>query len=316
MDSEGIIHEFLLKNNIIHLNWCVDDPFYEEIIHLKKFRSSSCRIDFVSDRDYVETMISEGYNAHFLPLATDPSLFFPDSSKIIHDLCFVGNSYLYQVDEFTSLAPNLIESMLPFIASVLKEYLSHNDIDIEKKLYQKISTCILPENCSARKALFICKHLAGYLYRKEVVLKLAQSFQSFAVYGDAGWEPYLNNILHNTISYGNELRTIYNGTKINIDINRVVIRNGFTQRIFDALACRSFLITSEKPVIHEFFKTEGEKEIVTFSNTDELTDVVRYYLQHESERISITQRGHARVLAAHTYLHRIQQLFSIVKKQL
>ena len=40
LDSDGVIREFLEKNRIVHINWCVDDPFFEEIIHRKKFGKS------------------------------------------------------------------------------------------------------------------------------------------------------------------------------------------------------------------------------------------------------------------------------------
>lgn len=316
LDTEGVIHDFLLRRSIIHLNWCVDDPFFEEIILQKKFKPSSLRIDFVSDKDYLTEMNSLGYHAYFLPLATDPSLFFPENQPYINDVAFVGSSYLNQIGEFSNIAPTFVESMVPSIASILKEYLLNNELDLEKLLHDKISAFPLTQSISRKKALFICKHLAGFLYRKEIVLELAKSFENFAVYGDNGWLSSIENKLHKTVRYGDELREIYNGTRINIDINRVVIKNGFTQRIFDVLACRSFLITSAKPLIREFFETEDKKEIVTFSNAEELTDLINYFLNHESQLKTIAQRGYEKVLAAHTYKHRIQQIFKIVKKHL
>ncbi len=316
LDTEGVIHDFLIRSSIIHLNWCVDDPFFEELILQKKFKPSSLRIDFVSDKDYLTEMNSKGYHAYFLPLATDPSLFFPENRPYINDVAFVGSSYQDQINEFSSMAPNLVESMIPSIALILKEFLQNNELDLEELLKNKISASLLPQNCSYNKALFICKHLTGFIYRREIISKLAKSFDNFAVYGDSGWLSSIKDKLHKTISYGNELREIYNATRINIDINRVVIRNGFTQRVFDVLACRSFLITSTKPLIREFFETESPKEIVTFSTAEELTDLVRYYLNHETQLRAIAQRGYEKILAAHTYKHRIQQIFSTVKKHL
>ncbi|HEX3020138.1 MAG TPA: glycosyltransferase [Chitinispirillaceae bacterium] len=316
LDTERIIHDFILKKSILHLNWCVDDPFFEELILRKKFSSSSCRIDFVSDRDYVDTMNAQGYHAYFLPLGTDPSVFYPTTQTFIHDAAFVGSSYLTQIEEFKNIAPDFAETMIPTIASALNELRHNNNLDLQKILLQKILKTTLPADCSVSKALFICKHIAGFLYRREIVSKLAESFENFAVYGDTGWISCIKKQLLKTVSYGDELRNVYNSTRINIDINRVVIRNGFTQRVFDALACRSFLITSSKPVIQEFFETENKNEIVTFSTAEELTDLVRYFLAHESQRKAIAQRGYEKILKSHTYIHRIQQLFSIVSKHI
>jgi spore maturation protein CgeB len=113
------------------------------------------------------------------------------------------------------------------------------------------------------------------------------------------------------VVYGDGLREIYNSTKVNIDINRVVIRNGFTQRVFDALACGAFLITNAKQVVADHFETSGsQREIVTFKNADELADLVRYYLTHENERMEIARRGYRKVLTSHTYDHRIAEIFN------
>lgn len=317
LDAEGVIHDFLLRNSIIHLNWCVDDPFYEELMHKKKFSPYSFRIDFVSDKDYLSEMNSKGYHAHFLPLATDPSIFFPDTQSQINDIAFVGNSYLVQTDKFCSKVPAFIENMTPTIASILKELLQNNEINLEEMLQNKISDSILPQDCSYNKALFICRQLISYLYRKEIILNLAKAFDNFIVFGDNGWHSYIGDKLHKPVKYYNGLKKVYNGTKINIDINRAVIRNGFTQRIFDVLACKSFLITSAKPLIGEFFETgENKREIVTFGTAEELIDLIRYFLKHETQLKSIAQRGYEKVLAAHTYKHRIQQIFKIVKKHL
>ncbi len=315
LDSEGVIHDFLLKKSIIHLNWCVDDPFFEELIHRKKFRSSPMRIDFVSDKDYLSDMKSKGYQAHFLPLGTDPSIFFPANQPCTHDVSFVGSSYLDQVNQFSSMASTFIENILPDIASTLKNSLNSNYLNLENLLMQKVSGYTLPPDCSISKALFICKHIAGFLYRREIISKLAESFENFAVYGDNGWLQSIKDKLHKAVCYGDELRNVYNSTKINIDINRVVIRNGFTQRVFDVLACRSFLITSAKPIIQEFFETENDKEIVTFNTPEELVDLVNYFLNHQTQLEGIAQRGYQKVLGAHTYRHRIQQIFRIVKTQ-
>lgn len=316
MDSDGVIHEFIQKKNILHINWCVDDPFYEQLIHKKKFRTSQFRIDFVSDKDYVQTMRNEGYQAHFLPLATDPQLFFPSDIPAIHDLSFVGSSYNTQVREFSKMAEGLIKNIYPYILTIVDQFHCNNDINMEMLLMQKISSISLPPDCSTLKALFICKHLAGYLYRRDLILKMAESFEDFTVYGDREWKPLVESKHKDTLAYGEDLRKNYAETKINIDINRVVIRNGFTQRVFDVLACKSFLITSAKPVIYDFFETAKKPEIIVFRNTDELLDLSRYYLSHDSERNEIANRGYNKVLATHTYKNRIQQLFCIVNNNL
>lgn len=317
LDTEGIISALLSKKQIIHVNWCVDDPFYEQLILTQKFIPSPNRIDFVSDKDYLNDMNSQGYNAHFLPLATDPSLFFPPPKQhYLHDASFVGNSYTSQLNEFIGIAEDFVHSMIPYINIVLQQYYMQNDLNIEEIFKKKLSTIALPSDISLQKAVFIFKHIAGYLYRKRVVTSLADSIDSFAVYGDQHWEPQVKTKLKGTVNYGEQLRTVYHTSKINIDINRVVIRNGFTQRIFDVLACKSFIITSAKPIINDFFDTDKNAEIITFTDPEQLKDSVKYFLHHDSERESIASRGYQKILAAHTYTHRMQQMFQILRSNL
>ena len=316
IDSEGIIWDFLLHNSIFHINWCVDDPFFEEILFAKKFRASPNRIDFVSDMDYLPQMKALGYQAFFLPLGTDPCLFYPSERNWFHESAFVGNSYLTQVDEFARGAENFLEQILPGLASLFSDYKYDNTIDIESLLCSQVSKTALPEGLSFQRALFIAKQFAGYLYRKDVVTTLAQTFEQFCVYGDKGWSGIATERIR-SVHYGEPLREIYNNTKVNIDINRLVIRNGFTQRVFDVLACKGFLITSYKPLVEQFFRTNGtDREIVTFQNKEELVTLVRYYLVHESERLSIAERGYRKVLSQHTYHHRIMEIFKTLSEVL
>jgi len=317
LDCDGIIAGFLEQKKILHINWCVDDPFFEEIIHKRKFRKSDLRFDFVSDRDYLEKMEKKGYKARFLPLGTDPSMFYPVKRNFVNDLSFVGSSYLAQVNEFVSMAETFLTGMVPFLASLLSQYRQDSSLDIDKKITARVSALDLPESLSPEKAVFICKHFAGYLYRKEAVLSLARQFPGFRIYGDDGWLREVSPERLGTVKYGDELREVYNSTKINVDINRVVIRNGFTQRVFDTLACGAFLITSSKPIVEEFFETDGsQKEIVTFKTPDELSDLAQYYLIHDTERQKIQERGHRKVMAAHTYDHRIKELFRHLNTEL
>ena len=313
IDSEGILNSIFQKNGILHINWCVDDPFFEETMHRKKFKISEYRIDFVSDKDYLEKMTSRGYNAHFLPLGTDPAVFFPQRESFIHEISFVGNSYLVQLDSFISQENEYMHSMVPFLAQILREYKADNRFDLERAIEQQIETIRLPPDLPHQKAVFLCKHFTGYLYRKELVLTHINTYPDFVIYGDQGWLQFVDTSRLKKVSYGEGLRKVYNKTKINIDINRPVIKNGFTQRVFDALGCNSFLLTSAKPIIEDFFETKGDKkELITFKNAEELIDLIKFYREHETERNQIAQRGYEKVINNHTYYHRIKELFFVL----
>ncbi len=319
LDCHGIISEYIEKNKILHINWCVDDPFYEELTGQKKFISSPLRFDFVSDRDYISKMTERGYQVSFLPLAADPETFYPEAVAEDKDVVFVGNSYLAQLDLFIEDVNDSIQQLIPFIASLIDEY--RKDC-LNVNLEERIVT-FLQRNDKIRsgadfdKLVFVCKQIAGYLYRKDIVCGLHNTFSTFMVYGDDGWKNSIGIEKVNKVSYGADLRKLYNSVRVNIDCNRAVIKEGLTQRTFDVLACRKFVVTSNKLIVHELFETDGpQREIVMFRNRGELIDIVKYYVVNEKERNEIARRGYARVLHEHTYDHRIRTVLKIISSSL
>ncbi len=315
IDTVGVLKTFLEKHTIIHINWFVDDPFYDELIHTKKFIPSELRIDFVSDKDYLPRMIESGYHAYFLPLGTDPSVFFPCDSPVTYESVFVGNSYIKQMDELLVGADDLIMPIADFLASLIQQFNKNNRIDIEGEISSCLKKMQLPSGISFGKSVFLAKHFIGYLYRKNLVTGLVNTFAGFTVVGDAGWKLAVDPKRVIKVGYYSGLRQLYNESVINIDINRMVIRNGFTQRTFDTLACKCFCITSAKDIVSEYFITSGDKkEIVMFNNSNELHELIRYYLKHEQERKAIAERGYKKVIAMHTYDHRIAEIFAKVSE--
>jgi spore maturation protein CgeB len=316
IDVTGVLHAFLEKTRVVHCNWSVDDPFFEEIVLTKKFRPSKRRLDFVSDKGYLQPMLDRGYRAYFLPLAVDPKWFHPDPDapeEYDHDVVFVGNSYLRQMDDLLKISPGFVDAIAPFLGQVVEAYHRDVEYDVEGHIGKEIRNIRLPDNLTFKKALFIAKHAAGYLGRKQIVLALAKRYPGFKVFGEAGWLRELPKERLGTSKYYDTLCATYRRAKIVVDINRMVIRNGFTQRAFDAPASGAFVITSSKPVVHEFFITTGPNaEIAAFNSQAKLFERVDYFLAHDEERRAIAERGKQKVLAHHTYDHRIAEMFSVM----
>jgi spore maturation protein CgeB len=319
LDQEGALSSVLDAKNIMHVNWCADDPFFEEIRNAKKYRPSRLRFDFVSDKGYVEPMRERGYRAFFLPLAVDPALFRPDPAgrgAYDHDIVFVGNSYLAQMDDFLKLSPGFIDTLAPFLGSVVRAYYEDVTYDVEGHISQKIGKTKLPPGLSHERALFIAKHAAGYFGRRDIVRALAERYPSFKVFGEKGWLQVLPAERVGTAKYYDSLCDVYRKAKVTIDINRMVIRNGFTQRAFDVPASGGFVITSAKPVVNEIFITSGpQQDMAVFKSRNELMALIDYYLAHEDERLAIAERGMKKVLGGHTYDHRIAEMFRVIQAE-
>jgi len=85
-------------------------------------------------------------------------------------------------------------------------------------------------------------------------------------------------------------------------------------RMFEATGMGALLITDEKKNLPELFKVG--KEVVTYKDSADLTEKIKYYLQHEDERQKIAKAGQKRTLTDHTYLKRMEELARIIKKYL
>jgi spore maturation protein CgeB len=278
------------------------------------------RIDFVTDRSYVTPLRERGMRAHFLPLASDPSIFFPrePAPAFKRRACFVGNSYNQQIFEFSKGYEAFIDSHVPFVSSLLMEFRKNPLIDLSEEVGEKIATAILPAGLTRQKAVFILKHLVSYFYRKKLIVSLCHLYADFMVFGDQWWLVDLpKEKVSTAVGYYVNLSETYQQTKVNIDVNRVVIREGLTQRIFDCLASGAFILTNAKTILPELFVTEGgAREVVMFESETHLKELINFYATHDNERAAIVRRGRQRVLAEHTYDHRIQKIFRIVSEEL
>lgn len=92
------------------------------------------------------------------------------------------------------------------------------------------------------------------------------------------------------------------------------IKNDINMRVFEGLCSGSLVITSE--IKNNGFEDlfEDGKDLVTYSNFNDLRNKIDYYLNHEEERTRIGETGRVRVLKEHTYKARIDFMLSEVNK--
>ena len=88
-----------------------------------------------------------------------------------------------------------------------------------------------------------------------------------------------------------------------------VVRNGLNMRVFEGLCSGSMLLTDPGTGMDELF--EHKKHLVIYED-DEILELARYYLSHESEREKIAQNGRREVLERHTFRHRANEILRIM----
>jgi len=83
-------------------------------------------------------------------------------------------------------------------------------------------------------------------------------------------------------------------------------------RIFKVTGCGGFLLTDYTEGLEGLY--EIGKEIICFSDFDDLIKKIKYYLENDKEREKIAQAGYERSLRDHTCEKRFNEMFKIIKK--
>ncbi len=116
-------------------------------------------------------------------------------------------------------------------------------------------------------------------------------------------------------AWGIEMYRVLYNSKItlnhHIDIAESYANN---MRLYEATGTGVLLITDWKENLHEIF--EPGKEVVAYRSPEECVRLVKYYLEHNSEREAISRAGQERTLKEHNYYRRMQELEDIVCKYL
>jgi hypothetical protein len=152
-------------------------------------------------------------------------------------------------------------------------------------------------------------HLGGNALLERVADRLELHVWGYGMSGISADSP-LRRHYHGE-AWGLEMYRVLSNSKIAINRHVDVAENyANNMRLFEATGVGTLLMTDEKENLGELF--EVGKEIVTYSDADDLVDKVRYYLEHDEERERIAQAGQARTLRDHTYLNRMRELEQIL----
>ena len=135
--------------------------------------------------------------------------------------------------------------------------------------------------------------------RKEIVKKLSE-FCSVATYG-YGWDNSLG------VVNGAEHVKAINSGKLYLSFSKTMAGyNNVKVGLFEAVACKQVVITEYMDELNDYF--EIGKEVICFSNEDELIDQIHYLLENEDVREEIRNNSYRKFLSSHTYIERWREV--------
>lgn len=112
--------------------------------------------------------------------------------------------------------------------------------------------------------------------------------------------------------YSEEVARVYRQSKV---VMNHCMTDEVNQRVFEALATESFLLTSHVSTLHDLGLEDGV-HLATFKSNDEAVDKLKFYLKEPDARARIARAGRKAVLNNHTHVHRANEIltgFGLVK---
>lgn len=109
-------------------------------------------------------------------------------------------------------------------------------------------------------------------------------------------------------------RKVYASSVVSLNIHEEHQRlygSDFNERTFKVIASGGFEICDNVRTLRRYF---SEDELVVAENVDDWFDKIDHYIKHPDERLPIIEAGRKKILAAHTYGHRVEQLVGLAKK--
>lgn len=322
VDVEGVLMDLLARLQLPLASWFVDNPHL--IIHLYSRCVSPWTTLFTWDSDNIPTLRAAGFEHVFhLPLGTDPDRFHPDKSARAPaawkaDLSFVGNSMVYKVGgrlkngrfprplllSFRAVARDFMESETRSVADFLRE--------AHPQTFAHYAA--LPDNEARLAYETAVTWQATRLYRNGCVRRLLPLRP--LIVGDAGWKIEFRHEARqprymDALSYYDQLPLFYGQSQVNFNCTSKQMKGAVNQRVFDVPAAGGFVLTDWREQMDELFDPH---EMACYHEPEEAPDMARHFLAHPQERRRLTLAARRRVLACHTWQHRLQTMLARMRE--
>ncbi len=326
-DREGVLTELLEKLRLPIASWFVDNPHL--ILSCYARLVSPWTALFTWDADNLESLRAMGFeHVDYLPLGTDTVRFHPPAGKARfaglpeswnENIAFVGNSMLEKVAQSAKrhpLPPELTDDFRLVAAGFA---------DDDERSVREYLRANYPEKLRAFDELPSTEARLGYttMLTWEATLQYrlscVQGIMPLAplLIGDTGWKDLLRGDsrpwhYHAELNYYSDLPRLYPCAAINFNCTSKQMKGAVNQRVFDVPATASFLLTDYREQMERLF--EPGREIICYRSPEEAEALAREYLDRPKERRAVALAARKRVLAEHSYEHRLRSLITRMRE--
>ena len=283
---------------------------------------------FFFDRAYAEQLIRQGCeNVFHLPLAVDIGFFETGTREgkvgtadYAVDISFVGS--LYNEKEKWLQAegiPAYVKGYLEGIEEAQIRIYGYNfvkemmDEQTAREILRK-ADLLLNDLYFDNPVQLVADLVNWEISRKErirVIERLAIK-HPIHIYTKSPFEIRENINLCGPVDYQLEMPLVFHNSKINLHITSKTIETGISQRVLDIMACGGFCLANYQQEIAELF-VDG-KELVMYTDMEDLAQKVDWYLEHDDERAAIARAGYEKVRKQFSMRDRLACILEIVER--
>lgn len=319
LDREGRLVGLLEEIGLPLASWFVDSP--QLILNDYPRLNTPGTCVFSYDAASLEWLRSAGFSqVHYLPLATDPARFKPGAEvpAAWHSrVSFVGDSMTSQVRamrEEARAAPafHAALSELAYAFALSDEVLPlaflercHPDIHAEVVYLAQVESRLA------------CEKALTFTAARQYRLRCVKGIMPFSplIAGDDGWGEALGE--HGwqpagRLDYYRDLPGFYAATEVSFNCTSVQMKGAVNQRVFDVPASGGFLVTDWREQMADLF--DLDTEAACYRSPEEVADVVAAWLADQTGRERMACAARRRILAEHTYAHRLRELVEIMRR--
>lgn len=329
-----VISNVCKKEDIKYISWIYDSPY---VMLYSYTVINPCNTIYVFDKElYLEFHNAGISTVHYLPMAANtkrldtitisadhrqPSAAhapMPASAMpYAYDISFVGSLYTEKHNFFermTTLSDYTKGYLDALMATQMKvqgyNFIQESLSPIMEDLYQALPMEPNADGVETKEYLYaqyvINRKITG-LERIDLLTEITQHYKLDLFTHDRSLSmPNLCN--HGTVDYYNQMPLVFKQSRINLNISLRSIKSGIPLRAFDIMGSGGFLLSNYQADFLDNF-TPGE-DFEYYESKEDLLQKIAYYLENDAERAEIARNGHDKVAAAHTYRHRVREMFT------
>lgn len=254
--------------------------------------------------------------AQFLPPAGQARFYGQEQRQ--YDISFLGTYDDSLLEDLKELYKNNREKAYMVCRYIL--YMRQNLQGTPEKAFEKLlnyyGICCTQKEFEEQFASvrWVVLKLAHY-YRKKTVESLLQAGITLHVFGDS-WKnsplcKYPSLVCHDQ-AIGDQALEVYGNSKLTLNI-MTWHKDGFTERIANAMLQKSVVVTDWTCYLEKNFKNDQEIVIYNMDRLEVLPQRIKRLIMDDSHRTELAEQAYQKAIKYHTWDQRAKQLLHMIR---